>query len=321
MLHRVAAVHLLQHPVGAALHRQMDAMTDLFALCHGLEQPGAGILGMAGHKTDAEVAGNGVAQFQQTGKIGEILLIQAVGIDILAQQGDILVALGHQFFQFGNDHVGMTAALSAAHVGNDTVGAEIVAAVHNGQPCAGTRLSDGRHTVPDAAFAGNVKHPLLLGDAAIEQLGELPQGMGAENDIHIGVAFLDFLGHLGLLRHTAAYADDHIGIFLFIVRGLTHVAKDPHLGVFPDGARVENQHIGLRLVIGEAKAHVDEHTADELAVGLVLLAAKGHHAAHGLTAQTVMVALSDTLGKVQLNVSFFLSQYNLFAAHNASKYR
>ena len=94
--HVVAAVHGLQYPVTAALDGQMDAVADFSASCHGVEELSRGVLGMRGHKADAEISLHSVASLQELRKIGIALLIEPVGIDVLSQKGDVPVALRHK---------------------------------------------------------------------------------------------------------------------------------------------------------------------------------------------------------------------------------
>ena len=143
--------------------------------------------------------------------------------------------------------------------------------------------------------------------------------MGAENDVHIGIALLDLIRYLGLLGHTAADTDHQVGILLFVMRSLAHIAEDPHFRVLPDGAGIEDQEVGAALVVRQAEAHVDEHPPDQLAVGLVLLAAEGGDAGQGLPGQAIPVDLPHTLGILLLQVQLFPGQNDLFTAHNASK--
>ena len=55
------------------------------------------------------------------------------------------------------------------------------------------------------------------------------------------------------------------------------VAQHAHLGVLAHGAGVHDDHVGLKLVLGKAVAHLGEIAAQLFAVGLVLLAAVGVH--------------------------------------------
>ena len=77
--------------------------------------------------------------------------IIAVGVDILAQQSDVLVTGGNQFPDLLQNALGITAALPAPDIGYDAVGAEVVAAVHDGHPRPGAALPHHRHTLGNGA--------------------------------------------------------------------------------------------------------------------------------------------------------------------------
>ncbi len=119
------------------------------------------------------------------------------------------------------------------------------------------------------------------GHKAVEQLREPPQGVGAEDQIHLPVGVLDLLRHVGLLGHAAAHADELAGLGPLGVHQRAHVAQHPHLGVLPDGAGVDDNQVGLRLALGELVPHLAEVAPQPLRVGLVLLAAVGVHKGQG----------------------------------------
>ena len=143
--------------------------------------------------------------------------------------------------------------------------------------------------------------------------------MGPEDDIHIRIAVFDLLRHLGLLRHTAADANDHIRVGPLIVGGLPHIAKDPHLCMLPDGTGIEDQKIRSGLVVGQAKAHVREHAADQLRIRLVLLAAEGDGAGQGLTGHFRMIKPAHPAGIVLLLQQRFVRNHAILLAHSASE--
>ena len=97
--------------------------------------------------------------------------------------------------------------------------------------------------------------------------------MGPEKEVHLGIALSDFGGDVLLLGHAAAEADEELRAAGFQVGELPHVAEDLHLGVFPDGAGVVEDQVGLGRLLGEAEAHFRQHSHEPLAVGGVLLAA------------------------------------------------
>ena len=257
---------------------------------------------MAGHEADKVVAGNPVNLPQQVREIHGTVQILAVGVDVLPQQGNLLEAALHQLPDLGQDALRFPAALPAPDVGDDAVGTEVVAPVHDGDPCLhgalphhGHPLGDGPVLVPDG------EHPVPAGTDLIQQLREFPQRLGAENQVHMAVRGFDLFRHRLLLGHAAAETDGQAGIFFFGVDELSHNAEDFFFGVFPDGAGVDDDDIRPAGVLGEAAAHLLEHPHDPLAVGYVLLAAIGVHHRKGRMAQ-LLKKRGEALGIVPLAV-------------------
>ena len=93
----------------------------------------------------------------------------------------------------------------------------------------------------------------------------------------MAVGLPDPVRHLLLLSHTAADANDLPRVPPLAVDQGPDVPKDPVLGVAPDGAGVDEDDIGLVLVLGKAVAHAFEIAPQPLRVGLILLTAVGVH--------------------------------------------
>ena len=89
---------------------------------------------MARHIVDALDAGDFVHAAQQLSKSVLLAEILAVGVNILSQQRKFLIAVLHSSLNLAHDILYAAAALAATHVRHDTVGTEVVAAVHNGNP-------------------------------------------------------------------------------------------------------------------------------------------------------------------------------------------
>ena len=62
--------------------------------------------------------------------------------------------------------------------------------------------------------------------------------MGTEHQAHVREAFADAFGHLGLLHHAAAKAQDGGRMALLDVLERPHVSEYPVLRVLADGAGV-----------------------------------------------------------------------------------
>ena len=94
---RVPAAHGLQHAVGAVLHRQVQLAAQGAPPGQQADQARAQVLGMGGE--EAQPGGlRGLRQLRQhtLQQTGEIQLAVAVGVDVLAQQGDLPHARGLQ---------------------------------------------------------------------------------------------------------------------------------------------------------------------------------------------------------------------------------
>jgi len=253
----VLPVHHLQHPVVSRLEGQVEHRGHFFAPGHGLKELLGGVLGVGGHKPDEEVPGNGIHLLQQVGKVHGFIQVFAVGVHILPQQGDVLVALGHQFPHLVQNVLRLPGALPAPDVGDDAVGAEVVAPVHDGHPGLYLVLAHHRDALGDGAgLVGNLENAAPAGEQGVDKLGELPQHVGAEHQVHMAEGLFDLVSHVLLLSHAAAHADDLVRVAALHVDQGPQVAQHPLLGMLPDGAGVQDDDLGLLLLVGEAVAHL-----------------------------------------------------------------
>ena len=242
----------------------------------GVDQLAAGVLGVAGHEADVVIPRHGAQQVEQVGEVHLLPLVQplAVAVDVLAQQGDLLVAGLHQALELGQDVRRAAALFPAADVGHDAVGAEVVAPVHDGQPGPELALPPDGDALHDHRALGRLQQdaPPLL-QLAGQQAGEGVDAVHPKDQVHIGVAAAQFFHHLLLVGHAAAQADDEARLFLFQALEGPHVAKHPLFGVLPHGAGVEEDQVGVLGVVAQAVADVHQDPLDPLAVVDVLLAA------------------------------------------------
>mgnify|MGYP000908596721 CR=1 FL=1 len=124
----VFAVHTFEHRRGTRLRRQVDGTADIGHRGHDLQQAVAHILGMRGGEPHAQQRRD---RRHAAHQLREIDVARTVGIDVLPQKCDFLVAFCHQVRHFVEDTFHVTAALASTGVGHDTVGTEIVTATHD----------------------------------------------------------------------------------------------------------------------------------------------------------------------------------------------
>ena len=256
----------------------MDVVGALFALRHRAEELLRRVARVARHKADQKIAGDGVDHADEIGKIHVLFEVLAVGIDVLPQQRDVLIPGGDKLARLGYDVLRQARALAPADIRDDAVSAEVVAAVHDRKPGLDLAVAAHRDALGHGAVVlfGGEDAPVLFHDL-LEQLRKAPQLVRAEYQVDHRIGHLDLLRHVLLLDHAAADRDDLPRPRLFRMGQRADVAQHAHLGVLAHGAGIHDDHVGLKLILREAVAHLGEIAAQLFAVGLVLLAAVGVH--------------------------------------------
>ena len=116
--------------------------------------------------------------------------------------------------RLGDDVCEAARALAAAHVGDDAVGAEVVAAVHDAQPGLGPpRAPHGQALGHDALARLDGEDALMRVARLLIELGEAPELVRAEDEVDDTEALPQLLGHLGPLGHAAQTATSRFGFF------------------------------------------------------------------------------------------------------------
>ena len=131
----VAPVHRPQHPIGAALHRQMQKRHQLRHIAVRRDQRVIDIARMRGRVADAGEPGRsrrGPDQIAQAplpaARAGAV-----IGVDVLPEQGDLARAGDGQGACLGQHLCRRSRIFGAARIGDDAKGAELVAALLHGQ--------------------------------------------------------------------------------------------------------------------------------------------------------------------------------------------
>ena len=106
----------------------------LFARRNGIEQRRRGILRVGSHEPDQEIPVKRIDPTEQLRKIHPVLHSLPIGIDVLPEQRDVLVARFDQLPHLRQNILRMTAAFPAADIRHNAVRTEIVAPVHDRHP-------------------------------------------------------------------------------------------------------------------------------------------------------------------------------------------
>ena len=134
MVARIAPVHCCENSVGARLHRKVERRHERSQGAELLDNLVGEILRMAcceAKPFDSRLV-DGV---KDVGETGFSVKITAVGVHVLSEQRDFLHAGSDIALGFGDDILNRARFLATADIGNDAVGAEIVAPDGDGQPC------------------------------------------------------------------------------------------------------------------------------------------------------------------------------------------
>ena len=104
---------------------------DLLGMLHHLDQLIRQIFGVGGHETNPLQSLDSFYILQKLCKGNGLFQIFTVRIYILSQQHDLYNAVCHQTLDLPDDILRITASLSAADIGDNTIATEIIAAEHN----------------------------------------------------------------------------------------------------------------------------------------------------------------------------------------------
>ena len=275
----VAAAHGLEHGVVAALEGNVEVLAHLGQLGAGVDQPLGEVAGVAGGEANPLQAFDVMDAVQQVGEGvlapplgGDSRQVAAVGIDVLAQQGDLLESAGGQPLHLQPDGAGQARLLQAPHRGHHAVGAALVAAVDHIHPGADGAVAAGGGDVLEDVVLLRGHHLLALLHLAEQPLQAIGV-LGTHHQVELGHAAQQRLPLL--LGHAARHHQGEPGIEPLALGLAAQVAVDLLLGVVANRAGVVEHQIGAVFPLGLPVAHRFENSGHALGIRLVHLAAEG----------------------------------------------
>ena len=279
----VAAVHAGEGAVAPRLQREVQVLAHRVALGHRRDGLGAEVLGVRRREANAVDAVDRVERAQQVGELRTVLPgaeVAAVGVDVLAEHGDLADAVGGELLDLAHDVAHAPADLGPAHDRHDAERARVVAADLDGDPRrVAAREEDAVRRAGSAdgyascssriSTTGPSKRARSSSDAA------WPEVVGAEHDVDVAGALDDELPVL--LGQAAADRDLEVRSLGLQRLQATEVAVELVVGVLTDAARVQHDHVGRFELVGRLHALGREQSGDALGVVLVHLAPVGAH--------------------------------------------
>ena len=265
----VRAIHRAQHRVRTRLQRQVHLRHDGAALRHRRDHAPAHVARMRGREADAREPLHPARGPQQ---VGEVVRAVVVGVHGLAQEHDLPETLRHGRPYLAYQVRERQTAFAAAGVGDDAVGAELVAAALDGDPGAHARLALGLEVAVGLVAVEPRVRDRFPGRAP-EQVGKRAVAVGAHDQVEH--ARLVEQSRAEVLGHAAGDADDQVRVAALEPGEVPEPPQHALLGVLADRAGVEDHRVGVLGTIGEAHARAQQHARHQFAVGHVHLAAVG----------------------------------------------
>ena len=132
----IAALHSTKRPVGARLNRKMDVFAEAREAGHCLRELFCDVTGIRAGKSDPHLSfDDAIDRLEQLDEAGGRSKLLPVGVDCLAQQGDLTVPPLFQLADLLNDLLERPAALSPSCEWDDAERAKAITPLHNADPC------------------------------------------------------------------------------------------------------------------------------------------------------------------------------------------
>ena len=212
---------------------------------------------------------------QQLAEGEPVAELDAVGVDVLAEQRDLDGAVGDERLDLGEDVARTAVLLLAAQRRHDAEGAGVVAADRDRHPAAVGRLAPGgKRRGEDLERFEDLELRLAVVAGALEEGRERSHVVGAEDHVDPGGPLED--DRLVLLGEAAADGDLHALVLALGAREVAEGAVELVVGVLAHGAGVDDDDIGVALGRADVAGGL-ERAAQPLGVVHVHLAAEGAH--------------------------------------------
>ena len=200
--------------------------------------------------------------------------LAAIGVHVLAEKRHFPDALIGKLGDLHEDVHHRARDLLAAGVGHHAVGAVLRAAFHDRDEGGGAMRLRGGQMIELLDFGeAHVDLGTARLNAGAKHVGQTMQGLRSKDHVNAGRAADDVFALLA--RDAAAHGDQHAGTRLLDFADAAEVGESLLLGLFTNGAGVDDDQVGLLKHVGAFIAHFGvEKVGDATAVVVVHLAAE-----------------------------------------------
>ena len=272
----ILTVHQFQNTRTAALHRQMDMFTHIRNLRNYFQRFITHILRMGSRETNTHSRsslGHCSEQHRESNHFA-CRSFKTVRVDVLPQQGDFLIAFRHEVCHFIQDAFYVTAALASTSIGHDTIGAEVIAATHDGYKTRNMIAADTRRNHIPISLGSRKFHIdcFFTGFYGRNQVGQRQVSIRPHNEVYMMIRYQIILYPFG---HTAQYTYNQM-LFLFLQRvEKLQAIQNLLLRIVADGTGIHKHGIGFLQRFGYGITRHLHHRGNHLTVGYIHLAAIG----------------------------------------------
>ena len=236
----------------------------------------AHILRMRGGEADTHMRYGSGHKAEEGREVDDFtVLLKAIGIDILTEEGYFLIALGREVEHFVEDAFHIAAPFTSTSVRNDAIVAEIVTTTHNAHKARNVIATNaGRNHIAISLCSRKLYvDGLLTGFYRCYQFRKRKISIRSYHEIHVMIVNQVLLGTFG---HTSEDTHDELVLLaplaVHCVEELQAV-EDFLFGIVADGASVHKHRIGLVQRIAHTIARHLHNGSHHFTVGHIHLAA------------------------------------------------
>ena len=213
---------------------------------------------------------------QQLGKVS-LLVVLAIGINILSQQGNLFVALFNSFFHLSNNFLRQTAAFPSPDIRNNAIGTEIIAPVHNRHPGRQRSFPVNGNIFRHLRLVNfRIYNMLYLGLLQLLNCGHnLMNFIGSQHKVNMRSPLYQPLPFF--LRHTAGNTQNKVRVVPLQALYFTYFSVNLVLCCFPHTAGVYHNQVRLGHILSGSIANFGQLPLHPLGIAEIHLTAICQH--------------------------------------------